>query len=604
MSFLFAKNKLLYFVMKKIINFVIISHVDHGKSTLADRFLELTATVEKRKMQPQYLDSMDLEREKGITIKMQPVRMDYNSYILNLIDTPGHIDFNYEVSRSLAAVEGAVLLVDAAKGIQAQTVGNLELAKKQDLVIIPVINKIDLVQARVKEAEREISDLLQIETSNILGISAKQGTNIEQVLEAIIEQVPSPQILDTGVFRALIFDSKYDSYKGVIAFVRVFEGKIKRGDKIYLMQEEIIGEAKEVGIFKPDLLPIKELGPGEIGYIATGVKDPGKVRVGDTITNSKTAGIKPLPGYKEPKPMVFLSIYLENSDEFDDLKNALERLRLNDAALTFKPEMKEGLGRGFQCGFLGLLHAEIITERLKREFGLNLVISAPSVVCKVLTKDKKEIFIYTPSDWIDPTRIERGQELWSSLQILTPITYLGQVLDLLKSIESQHVKTDYIGDQKAELFYEVPLREIITKNFYDKLKGVSQGFASMNYEILDWREADLVKLDVLILGKKEEVFSRIVTEKESLREGRKIVEKLKENLPLQLYSVPIQAVIGGKVIARETLKAKRRDVIAPLYGGDYSRKRKLLERQKKGKKELKEKGQVRIPPDVYLKLMK
>ncbi len=591
--------------MKNIRNFVIISHVDHGKSTLADRLLELTSTIDKRKMRSQFLDAMDLEREKGITIKMTPVRMKFKDYVLNLIDTPGHVDFNYEVSRSLAAVEGGILLVDATRGIQAQTVGNLELAQKQNLVIVPVINKIDSAQARVESVKKEMVNLLGVAEEEIIEISAKKGVNIEKVLEAVIQKIPSPldRVKPSDDLRALIFDSEYDPYKGVIAFVRIFSGQVKKGDKIVLLQSRAQGEVKEVGIFKPELSVVDELSQGEIGYIATGVKIPDKVRVGDTISHFNSSA-EPLAGYQEPQPMVFLSVYPAEADNFELLKDSLERLRLNDAALTFKPELKEGLGRGFQCGFLGLLHAEIVTERLKREFGLNLVISSPSVVYKIINQKNQESFIYTSADWPEVSQIKESRELWTQLHVLTPVTYLGKVLDLLKSIESHHLKTDYLGQEKAELIYEVPLREIITKNLYDKLKSVSQGFSSMNYKILDWRPADLVKLDILILGRKEEALSRIVPEKEAVREGRRIVKALKENLPSQLFSLPLQAVVGSQVIARETLRAKRKDVLAPLYGGDYTRKRKLLEKQKKGKKELKEKGRVKIPSQVFLEIFK
>lgn len=597
--------------MENIRNFCIIAHIDHGKSTLADRFLELTNTIPKDKMRPQYLDMMDLEREKGITIKMQPCRMDYTlnatPYILNLIDTPGHVDFSYEVSRSLAAVEGTILLVDATKGIQAQTIANLELARKQNLVIIPAVNKIDSPQAKTKETKEEIAKLLNISESEISEISAKLGTNIEQLLNKVIEKVPAP-IGELGKpFKALIFDSKYDIHKGVIAYVRVFDGKIKNDEKIYLIGQKTEGHVKEIGYFKPELKSVEELSAGEIGYIATGIKEPGKVRVGDTVTKNsefKIKPVEPLPGYREPESMVFASIYPENPDDFELLKEAVGKLRLNDASFFIEAETKESLGRGFRCGFLGLLHAEIITERLKREFGLNLVLSTPSVIYKIMTRDKKENLVYASADWPDPSRIEEMRELWMRIQILTPSNYIGQISELFNSIESKYIKTDYLGTEKLELVYETPLREIITKNFYDKLKGVSQGFASMSYEILDWRRANLVKLDILILGKKEESLSRIVPEKDAFKEGKKLTEKLKENLPAQLFSVSIQAAIGGKIIARETIKAKRRDVIAPLYGGDYTRKRKLLEIQKKGKKELKEKGEIHIPPKVFLDIFR
>lgn len=594
-----------YDMTEKIRNFVIFAHIDHGKSTLADRFLELTGTVEKRKMHAQYLDLMELERERGITIKMQPVRMKYMDYILNLIDTPGHVDFSYEVSRSLLAVEGAILLVDATKGIQAQTVANLDLAKREGLVVIPIINKIDSPQARIEETTKEIADLLGVAPAEIIRISAKEGTNIDKVIDAVINEVPPPKdnLNLAAPLRALIFDSKYDAYKGVVAYVRVFDGQIKKGDKVYLVQSDAKGDAKEVGIFNPDFIPREVLSAGEIGYIATGVKESVKVRVGDTITNVPS-GIEPLPGYKVPQPKVFLSIYPENSDDFDLLKIGLEKLKLNDASLDFKPELKEGLGRGFQCGFLGLLHIEIIAERLRREFGLNLVLSTPSVLYRIETTDGKEMFIHTSADWPDPGRIVIAKELWAKLEILTPVSYLGAVLELLETIQSKYLKTDYIGADKTQLVYEMPLREIITKNLYDKLKTVSQGFASMSYQVLDWREAKLAKLDILILGKKEEAFSRIVPEAEAHREGRRIVEKLKETLPPQLFSVPLQAAIGGKVIARETLRSKGKDVIAPLYGGDYTRKRKLLEKQKKGKKELQARGKIKIPSQIFLEVFR
>ena len=593
--------------MENIRNFCIISHINHGKSTLADRFLEITETVPKEKMREQFLNLMDLEREKGITIKMQPVRMSYilNSkpYILNLIDTPGHVDFSYEVSKSLAAVEGAILLVDATKGIQAQTLANLELARKQNLVIIPAINKIDMPHARIEETKNDLSQLLNIKPEEIFLVSAKLGTNVKELLGKVIEKVPPPKGDPEKPLRALIFSSKYDAFKGIIAYVRVIDGRIKAENKIFLLQSQTKGEAKEVGFFKPEFKAVQELQAGEIGYIATGIKKPEKIRVGDTISllNSE---VQALPGYEEPKPMVFLSIYPENPDNLDLLKDALEKLKLLDAALSFKPELKESLGRGFQCGFLGLLHAEIISERLKREFGLELVLSTPSVIYKVIKKDDKELFIYTASDWLNSSETKEARELWAKLQVLTPLDYLGQISELLETIESKNIKTEYLASGKTELVYEVPLREIINKNFYDKLKSVSRGFASMNYEVLGWRRGSFVKLDILILGKKETAFSKIVSEKEAYQEAKKSVEKLKENLPPQLFALSIQAAIDGKIIARATIKAMRRDVIAPLYGGDYSRKRKLLERQKKGKQDLKEKGRITIPSKVFIEMFR
>jgi GTP-binding protein LepA len=474
-----------------------------------------------------------------------------------------------------------------------------------------------LPQARVEETEKEIADLLKINPSGILRVSGKEGTNVEQVLEAVIREVRPPHLprvndvhpREVNALRALIFDSKFDAFKGVIAYVRIFDGEIKKGENIYLIQGKTSSEVKEVGIFRPDLSPAESLSEGQIGYIATGIKESGKVRVGDTITKIPNSKFQipnnvALPGYKEPQPKVFLSIFPEDANDFELLKVGLEKLKLTDASLQFKPESKESLGRGFQCGFLGLLHAEIVSERLKREYDLGLVLSAPSVLYKIFTQNNgKEKFIYTSADWPE-NGVFSSQELWARLQILTPINYLGQVMELIKSMEAKHQKTDYLGSEKTELIYETPLREIISKNFYDKLKSVTQGFASMSYEILDWRPANLVKLDVLILGRKEEALSRIVPESEVQSEGKKVVEKLKINLPHQLFSVPLQAAIGGKIIARETLKSKGKDVIAPLYGGDYTRKKKLLEIQKKGKKELAEKGRIRIPSEVFIKMLK
>jgi len=597
---------------QNIRNIVIISHIDHGKSTLADRFLELTKTIPPEKMRPRYLDMMDLERERGVTIKMQPVRMSYrfNSkpYILNLIDTPGHVDFNYEVSRSLAAVEGAVLLVDATKGIQAQTIYNLELAQKQKLKIIPVVNKIDLPQAKIEETKEELAFLFQIPKEEVFLISAKHGTNTKQLLEIIIKKIPFPKGELRTVFRALIFDSKYDPYKGVLAYVRVFDGEIKRGQNFYLMANKVKGETKEVGIFSPELTIKEKLTVGEMGYIATGIKEPEKVRVGDTIishpgSQAPSQPVKPLPGYQEPKAMVFASFYPENSDNFDLLKRGLTELKLNDPSFSFEPEKKESLGRGFRCGFLGSFHTEITAERLRREFGLNLIISNPQVSCKIIDFKDKEKFIYSASDWPEKAQIKEAQEPWVKLEIITPQRFLGPVLELLKQSGGRHVETKYLLSNKLLLFYEIPLREIIVE-FYDKLKGATQGFASMNYEFLGYRKADLIRLEILIAGEKKEAFSKIVPKEKVFSEGKRILRKLKEILPPQLFSVPLQAALEGKIIARETIRARRKDVIAPLYGGDYTRKRKLLEKQKRGKKRLKETGRVIIPNSVFLEMFR
>ncbi|MFH1036953.1 MAG: translation elongation factor 4 [Patescibacteria group bacterium] len=585
--------------MKNIRNFCIIAHIDHGKSTLADRFLELTGTISKEKMKPQYLDSMDLEREKGITIKMQPVRMEYKGYILNLIDTPGHVDFSYEVSRSLAAVEGAILLVDATKGIQAQTIANLDLARKQNLVIIPAINKIDSPQARIEETKEELSYLLNISPEDIYLVSAKDGTNVANLLDVVIEKVSAPKGQLEKPFRSLIFGSKYDSFLGVIAYVRVVDGEIKSGEKFFLLQVKTQSEAKETGHFKPELKKVSGLSSGEIGYIATGIKEPGKIRVGDTI--AKAENIEPLPGYKEPKPMVFASLYPQSAEDFDLLKEALGKLKLKDASLTYELESQETLGRGFRCGFLGSLHAEIVSERLHREFGLDLIISRPSVVYKIINNENEETLIYSPSDWPSPNLIKEIQEPWMKLEIITPQNYLGQVMDLSKGLHGNYIKSEYFTSGKVALIFEVPLREIVV-GFYDNLKSVTQGFSSMNYDVLGYKVGDLAKLDVLIEGRKEEAFSKIVRNDDAYDEGKKIVEKLKDVLPAQLYAVAIQASVSGKIIARETIGAKRRDVTAPLYGGDFTRKRKLLEQQKKGKKDLKEKGDIRIPQKVFLEM--
>ncbi len=599
-------------------NFSIISHIDAGKSTLADRFLELTSAVSSRKMRPQFLDMMDLEREKGITIKMQPVRMIYKEFILNLVDTPGHVDFSYEVSRSLAAVEGAILLVDASQGIQAQTLANLELAQKQNLFIIPVINKIDLAQANVEQTVNEIAKLLKVKQEEIIKISAKNGTNVEQVLKAVIDKVPLPDIKKEKPFRALIFDSIYDQYKGVIAYVRVIDGQVKKTDKIKLLAIKTYADIKELGFFTPELVSQEKLCAGEIGYIATGIKEPGKIKVGDTIAMSD---VKPLPGYEEPKPMVYASLYPENPDDFDLLKDALSKLKLNDPSLVFEQETKESLGRGFKCGFLGTLHAEIISERIRREFGFNLIISSPSVVYKVDDK-----LIYSATDWPESGQIKKSEEPWVSLEVVTPNRYMGKIIEVLKNLRANYIRTDYLssriynhslanqgsrGAKRQEvlnseriiLVYEIPLREIIV-NLYDRIKSVSQGYASMNYKFLDFREAELVKMDVLIAGKKESAFSKIVPKEKAFAEGKALVKKLKETLPAQQFSVALQAVIGANIIARETIRARRKDVTGYLYGGDYSRKRKLLEKQKKGKKKLKEKGSVRIPAKVFLEVFK
>lgn len=601
--------------MQNIRNFCIIAHIDHGKSTLADRFLELTGTVERRKMQEQFLDQMELERERGITIKLQPVRMNYalggTDYALNLIDTPGHVDFSYEVSRSLAAVEGAILLVDATKGVQAQTLANLHLAQRQKLTIIPVINKIDLPNARVAEAEEEIANLLGAEPDGILKISAKTGEGVTAVLEEVVRRVPAPEkdpaahpqflVTKTGDgLRGLIFDSSFDAYKGVIAYVRVFDGEVKAGDKVKLSATKYMADVIEVGHFSPQLTKAHKLEAGEIGYIATGLKNPGQVRVGDTII---TRDAKPMPGYREPRQMVFASFYPETSDEYDELKDALAKLKLTDASLTYEPESSPGLGRGFRLGFLGMLHVEIISERLRREFKLELIISTPSVEYHVETPKGETLAIRSAAALPDPNLIAKISEPIVNLEILAPSSYLGQLMKLVAELRSQYQAIDYLTKETIVIKYVVPLSEIIT-DFYDKLKSVSSGYASMSYEPAGYQASDLVKLDILIAGDIVEPFSKIVPRQHAHHEGKNIVEKLKKVIPRQLFAVSLQAAVGGKIIAREDITAMRKDVTGYLYGGDVTRKKKLLEKQKRGKARLKESGRVEIPHKIFLEMLK
>jgi len=571
---------------KNIRNFCVLSHINHGKSTLADRFLEITKTINLRKMQPQYLDRMALERERGITIKMQPVRMSYTlnakPYILNLIDTPGHVDFSYEVSRSLAAVEGAILLVDATKGIQAQTIANLEMAQQQKLTIISVINKIDVASSeQIEETKKELINLLKIPEKNIFLVSAKTGEGIERLIERVIERVPVPAFQKAGAsLRALIFDSEYDFYKGIIAYIRMVDGEIKNKDKIYLIGSKTPAEAIEVGYFKPELTMCDKLKAGEIGYVATGLKDIDKCRVGDTVAvYSSKFKVDSLKGYHEPQPMVFASFYPINPSDYEELKDGLGKLKLNDASLTFEGESLHDLGRGFRCGFLGMLHLEIISERLKRDYGLDLIITSPSVVYKNM------------------------EEPWIELEILTPEKYLGQINKLLSNFPGKFKDTKWLTKEKIVIKFEGPL-DIILQGFYDKLKTAGSGYASMSYKLMGYKKADLVNLDILINKEKIEVFSKIVRKQDAYKIAKKMTKILKENIPPQQFAVPIQAAVSGKIIARETKKALRKDVIAGLYGGDYTRKRKLLEKQKKGKKKLARFGKITIPSEVFLKILK
>lgn len=601
----------------QIRNFCIIAHIDHGKSTLADRLLEITGTIDKRKMTEQVLDSMDLEKERGITIKLQPVRMSYSfggeNYILDLIDTPGHVDFNYEVSRSLAAVEGAILLVDATQGIQAQTLSNLYLALEQDLTIIPVINKVDLPTANVEQTEKDIINLLGCKKEEILKISAKSGLGVDMVLEAVIKVMPPPKNNDNKILRALIFDSYYDTFKGVIAYVKIVDGEVKSGDKIKMMASGAENEVLETGFFAPELKKKDKLVSGEIGWIATGLKEIEKCRAGDTITKERSENemivqgkIEPLPGYHEPKPMVYASFYPTEGDDYFFLREALSKLKLTDAAFTFEPESSSVLGKGFRSGFLGLLHLEIIAERIKREHDVNFILTAPSVIYKIKRRGSKDTQledVYSASHLPKPEVIAEMHEPWAKVDIITPAEYIGKVMTLMESIRGVYVKTDYINASQVIIQYEAPLANIIT-DLHDNLKSVSSGFASMSYDIIGWRRGDLVRLDIFVGGEKVEAFSRIVVDKSAMEVGRVMVSKLKDAIPRSQFKIPVQAAIGGKIIARETINPYRKDVTKKLYGGDVTRKNKLLEKQKKGKKKMQAMGKVEIPQKVFIEIMK
>lgn len=599
---------------QNIRNFCIIAHIDHGKSTLADRLIDLTHTVEKRKMKDQMLDQMDLERERGITIKLQPVKMFHRykdvDYELNLIDTPGHVDFHYEVSRSLAAVEGAILLVDATKGVQAQTLANLYLAIEQGLEIIPVINKIDLPNAQVEKTRKEIIHVLGCTEDDILLASGKTGLGVEAVLERVIERTPAPGGDEQAPLRALIFDSVYNTYKGVVAYVKVVDGTVKRDDVLHMLGTEKEGVTVEVGLFHPNLVATDILRAGDIGYIATGLKAVADCRVGDTVTWKKKERdqtvVERLPGYKEIRPAVYASMYPVDGDDYTIMRDALDKLKLNDAAFTFEPESNQALGRGFRCGFLGLLHLEIIQARLEREFGLVPTITTPSVVYEMKIRgEEKNIALYSPVDLPDPASIEVMYEPYVSLSIVVPSEYLGGVMQLCQSIRADYKNTEYLDEERALLSFEAPLMDVIV-NFHDDLKSASSGYASMNYELIGYRESDVIKLDILVANEPVDAFARMVPRRDAHSEGKRVVEKLKEVLPRQNFAVALQAAIGGKVIARETIAAYRKDVTGYMYGGDFSRKKKLLEKQKKGKKKAKEMGQgrVSIPSSAFLAVLK
>jgi len=604
---------------RHIRNFCIIAHIDHGKSTLADRLLELTGTVSEREMREQFLDQMDLERERGITIKAQAVRMSYIAsdgaeYQLNLIDTPGHVDFTYEVSRSLTACEGALLVVDAAQGIQAQTLANVYIAQEHNLTLIPVVNKIDLPNAEPEKVAKELESIIGFLSSEVIFASAKEGMGTKEVLEAIIQRIPPPKGESEGPLRALIFDSKYDPYKGVIAYLRVFDGVVSKGRQLMLMSTGRPIESLEIGVFKPGLTPVARLVSGEVGYLATGLKSVGDCRVGDTITLEERGAVEPLPGYRPAKPMVFAGIYPLVGDDYNDLREGLEKLRLNDAALSFEPETSAALGFGFRCGFLGTLHMEIVRERLRREYGLDLLATAPSVEYQVTKDDGIEITVSNPSKMPPSGEIAELREPWMSVSIITPVSYIGSVMELLKERRGGYRGMEYFVKEVSQpqnadaahrvlLQYDVPLAEIIV-DFYDQLKSRTQGYASMDYIFAAYLPAKLVKLEILVNNQPVDAFSFIVPQERAYRQGRELVHKLRKLIPRQNFEVAIQAAIGQKVIVRENIKAYRKDVIAKCYGGDVTRKRKLLEKQAAGKKRMKMVGRVEVPPEAFVEVLK
>ena len=589
-------------------NFSIVAHIDHGKSTLADRLLETTGTLTKREMEEQVLDNMDIEKERGITIKSQAARLIYKrdngeEYILNLIDTPGHVDFNYEVSRSLAACEGAILVVDATQGVQAQTLANCYLALDNNLEIAPVINKIDLPSARPEEIKKEIEDVIGIDASEAPMISAKTGLNIGDVLEYVVNNIPSPDGDEEAPLKALIFDSYYDSYKGVVCIVRVIDGKIKIGSKIKLMATNKFYDVTEVGVFTPGVLPIGELSAGDVGYVTASIKNVRDARVGDTITDANKPTEKALMGYKPAIPMVYSGIFPVDGAKYDELKEALEKLQINDAALNFEPETSIALGFGFRCGFLGLLHMEIIQERVEREFNLEIITTAPSVIYKVIKTDGEILQITNPTNLPPLTEVDYMEEPVVKASIITPKDYVGAVMELCQDRRGVYIDMEFIEETRAVVKYDIPLNEIIY-DFFDTLKSRTKGYASLDYEFKGYIRTKLVKLDILLNGDIVDALSMIVPEERAYHKGRGIAEKLKEAIPRQMFEVPIQAAIGGKVIARETVKAMRKDVLAKCYGGDISRKKKLLEKQKEGKKRMRQVGSVEVPQEAFMAILK
>ena len=590
-------------------NFCIIAHIDHGKSTLADRLIEKTGVMSLREMSDQVLDNMDLERERGITIKAQAVRMPYkakdgNTYTLNLIDTPGHVDFSYEVSRSLAACDGAVLVVDASQGIEAQTLANVYMALEHDLEIIPVINKIDLPSAQPDFVKKEIEDVIGLDTTDAPLVSAKTGLNVEDVLEAVVKLVPAPKGDEDAPLRALIFDSVYDNYKGALSFVRVMEGKVKVGDRIRMMSSGAEFDVTEVGYFRPgQLVPVGELLAGDVGYIGASIKEVADTRVGDTITTADRPAAEMLPGYKQVQPMVFCGIYPADGSDYENLRDALEKLKLNDASLSFEPETSGALGFGFRAGFLGLLHMEVIQERLEREFDLDLITTAPSVVYHVIKTDGTELYIDNPTNLPDPADIDYMEEPMVSAQIFSPSDYVGTIMELCQQKRGVYIDMKYIEAGRVQIHYEMPLNEIIY-DFFDALKSRTRGYASFDYELNGYARSELVKLDILLNGDICDALSIIVHKDRAYPRGRAIAEKLKEVIPRQLFEIPIQAAVGGKIIARETVKAMRKDVLAKCYGGDITRKKKLLEKQKEGKKRMRTLGSVELPSEAFIAVLK
>ena len=589
--------------LARIRNFSIIAHIDHGKSTLSDRILEMTNAVEMRDMRSQYLDTMDLERERGITIKAQNVRVDWKGHTLHLIDTPGHVDFGYEVSRSLAACEGVVLVVDAAQGIEAQTLANCYLALEHDLEIVAALNKIDLPAADADRYAMEIETVLGIPAEDILRISAKTGAGVPELLDAICERIPAPKGDPEAPLQALIFDSQYDQYRGVISSIRVMNGTIRTGQKLSFMQAGTAQEAVEIGVRRPVITPIDTLGPGEVGYLIAGIKDVGQARSGETVTTYNHGATEALAGYRDPKPMVFCGLFPIDGDDFETLRESLEKLKLNDASITYTPESSGALGFGFRCGFLGLLHMEIVKERLEREFNLALIATAPSVEYRVRTTKGDLIMIDNPADLPMPQSIEYIEEPYFRVSIITPKDYTGALMELCQTRRGDLTKLEYLSPERVELHYRIPLAEVVV-DFFDQMKSRTQGYASLDYELSGYERSNLVKVDLLLNAIPADAFSTIVHRDKAFQYGSRMCEKLKELIPRQMFDVPIQAAIGGKVIARETVKAKRKDVLAKCYGGDITRKRKLLEKQKEGKKKMKSIGRVEVPGDVFINALK